>query len=168
MPSPLPSEDLAEESRTSYRQRLNAESLALAREWRRLGRAATAVAVITSPVMFTVLYSALDLPIWAALLLTILGIAAFRGAVDIIAHWFVPSPSIYGAEKELADEDILSRRRLWYWRRRYRQLIVLGGIFCLVAGVVAIINAEPFGGAVNDVLDSIPSVITQAPGLFVT
>ena len=46
---------MAEESRTSYRRRLNQESLALAREWRRLGRAATAVALLTSPVFFAIL-----------------------------------------------------------------------------------------------------------------
>ena len=34
---------------------VNEHSLALAREWKRLGRAATAVAVLTSPVVFAAL-----------------------------------------------------------------------------------------------------------------
>jgi hypothetical protein len=34
--------------------------MALAREWKRLGRAATFVAVLTSPVTFTVLYRGAD------------------------------------------------------------------------------------------------------------
>src|SRR4051794_1792822 len=36
---------------------VNEHSLALAREWRRLGRAATAVAVLTSPIVFAALIS---------------------------------------------------------------------------------------------------------------
>ena len=37
-------------------RRVNEHSIALAREWRRLGRAATAVAVFTSPALFVVIY----------------------------------------------------------------------------------------------------------------
>ena len=45
-----------------------AEQLALAREWRRLTRAATFVAVLTSPVTFALLYEGHDWPlVWALL-----------------------------------------------------------------------------------------------------
>src|SRR3954466_16232584 len=39
---------------------VNEHSIALAREWRRLGRAATAVAILTSPILFVVLYSSFE------------------------------------------------------------------------------------------------------------
>ena len=42
---------------------VNEHSLALAREWKRLGRAATAVALLTSPILFALLYTAFDWPI---------------------------------------------------------------------------------------------------------
>jgi hypothetical protein len=41
---------------------VNEHSLALAHEWKRLNRAATAVAVLTSPVVFIVLLTALEWP----------------------------------------------------------------------------------------------------------
>ncbi len=34
-----------------------------------------------------------------ALVLTVLGIAAFRGLIDVLAHRLIPAPSLYGAEK---------------------------------------------------------------------
>ena len=109
-------------------RRVNEHSIALAREWRRLGRAATAVAVITSPALFLILYDRFDWPLFWAVVCTILGVAAFRGLVDVLAHKLIPSPSLYGAEKELREEDVVSRRRLYYWRRKYRRgtwLVVL-------------------------------------------
>ncbi len=93
-------------------RRVNEQSLALAREWRRLGRAATLVAVITSPALFVALYDRFEWPLFWAVVGTILGIAAFRGLIDVLAHRLIPAPSLYGAEKELQAEDVISRRRL--------------------------------------------------------
>ncbi len=42
------------------------ERAALAREWRRLTRAATFVALLTSPVLFTLLYSVDGWSVWGA------------------------------------------------------------------------------------------------------
>ena len=47
---------------TLRNRNVNEHSLALAREWKRLGRAATAVAVLTSPILYVMLLSAFD---WA-------------------------------------------------------------------------------------------------------
>ncbi|HYF25729.1 MAG TPA: hypothetical protein VD931_08340, partial [Baekduia sp.] len=49
---------------------------ALAREWRRLGRAATAVALLTSPATFAVLHVVNDVALWLSLVLTLLFVAA--------------------------------------------------------------------------------------------
>jgi hypothetical protein len=124
--------------RSARRPRRNEESLALAREWRRLGRAATFVALLTSPLLYVVLHRTLDLPVAAAIPLTFLAVGAFRGLVDVIAHWLIPMPTVYGAEAELAEEDVVSRRRLWYWRKTYRRVIVLGGLFLIIAGIVSV------------------------------
>jgi ATP-dependent Zn protease len=142
--------------------------LALAREWRRLDRAATAVALLTSPVAFAVLHGPLGLPIGLSVPLALFAVAAFRGLVDIVAHWLIPTPSLYGAEAELAEGDVVSRRRLWYWRKLYRRVIVLGGIFVIAAGITAVASSESLGQGALDVLNSVPSLISQAPGLFAT
>jgi ATP-dependent Zn protease len=150
------------------RRRRVAESLALAGEWRRLEVLATAVAIVVSPVFFAPLYGTAGLPLVVAILLTILAIGAFRGAVDVIAHWFIPRPALYGADDSLAERDIVSRRRLWYWRKRYRQIIVIGGILLIASAIVSVSKSESLGDGFVDVLNSVPNVISQAPGLFAT
>jgi len=113
---------------------VNQQAVALAREWRRLGRAATFVALLTSPVLFVLLRERLEWPFLWALLGTLLGVAIFRGIIDVIAHRLIPSPSLYGAE-ELKEEDVVSRRRLWYWRKKFRRVF---GLFLFVAVTTAI------------------------------
>src|SRR3954452_2483490 len=93
------------------RRRRVAESLALAGEWRRLDRLATAVAIVVSPVFFALLYGTADLPLWASILLTIPAVGAFRGLVDIVAHAFIPRPTLYGSEDTLREQDVVGRRR---------------------------------------------------------
>jgi ATP-dependent Zn protease len=114
-------------------RRVNEHSIALAHEWRRLGRAATAVAVLTSPALFLALYDRFEWPLFWAIVATVLGVAAFRGLVDVLAHKLIPAPSLYGAEKELREEDVVTRRRLWYWRRKYRIGLWWLGIFVTVS-----------------------------------
>src|SRR4051812_39578648 len=57
---------------------VNEHSLALAREWRRLGRAATAVAVLTSPIVFAALISGFGWPWYWALLAAVAMVVVFR------------------------------------------------------------------------------------------
>jgi cell division protease FtsH len=128
-------------------RRVNEHSIALAREWRRLGRAATAVAVITSPALFIALYERAEWPLTWALVGTLLGIAAFRGLIDVLAHKLIPAPSLYGAERELRSEDVVSRRRLWYWRRRYRRLTWLLAIVSILTLTAMAANALLGGDA---------------------
>jgi ATP-dependent Zn protease len=124
---------------------VNQQSLALAREWRRLGRVATGVALLTSPVLFVLLHSTYDWPLGWSLAFTVLGVAAFRGLIDVLAHRLIPAPSLYGAESELRDQDVLSRRRLWYWRRKYRQLVWLAALF-VVALLITMLLSLLLGG----------------------
>jgi cell division protease FtsH len=126
-------------------RRVNQQSLALAREWRRLGRVATGVALLTSPALFVLLHSTYDWPIGWALGGTLLGVAAFRGLIDVLAHRLIPAPALYGAESQLRDQDVLSRRRLWYWRRKYRQLLWLAALF-VVALLLTMLLSLLFGG----------------------
>jgi ATP-dependent Zn protease len=105
---------------------------ALAREWRRLGRAATIVAALTSPATFVLLYAVNDVPLWLSILLTLFLVMAFRGAVDLICHRLIPRPSMYDASQEQAADDVLFRRRRWYWRTKFRHIAIYAVIILAV------------------------------------
>jgi ATP-dependent Zn protease len=126
-------------------RRVNDHSIALAREWRRLGRAATVVAVLTSPALFIALYDRFEWPLFWAVVGTILGVAAFRGLIDVLAHKLIPAPSLYGAELELREQDVISRRRLWYWRRKYRRAGWIVALLALSALISVAINSVTGG-----------------------
>ena len=134
----------------SARQRA---SLALAREWRMLGRAATAVALLTSPALFVLLaHDATTGRSWA-----LAGRARrhrdLPRRVDVIAHKLIPAPALYGAEAELREQDVVSRRRLWYWRHKFSRA-GSGSASDRAADrrcVVALLNGdESIGGAIGD------------------
>src|SRR3954449_8115068 len=90
---------------------------ALAIQWRQLTRAATFVALLTSPAFFVILYQRNGWGMVAALIVTFLAVISFRGLIDVLARKVIPSPSLYGADKRMADEDVIAKRRAWYWRR---------------------------------------------------
>src|SRR3954452_1805809 len=100
----------------------------LAGEWRKLSRAATFVAVLTGPAVFAVLVSRDGWSAGWAVIGTILAVAAFRGLIDIIAHKLIPRASLYTADREALLDDATARRRVWYWRGKYRIAIWLGAI----------------------------------------
>ena len=86
-------------------------------QWRWLRRAATAVAVLTSPALFVWFHKHEGWAIGWSLLATLLAIAAFRGALDLIFHRFIRWPSLFGIDNpQLREEDVVARRRVWFWR----------------------------------------------------
>jgi ATP-dependent Zn protease len=108
---------------------MSQQAASLAYEWRRLSRAATIVAVLTSPALFFVFYVGNGWSVPVALIVTAVAVIAFRGLVDVIANRLIPKPNLYGAGRELLEEDVISRRRTWYWRTRYRRLLWLALAF---------------------------------------
>jgi ATP-dependent Zn protease len=127
---------MAAEVRRPTSAEREAQRAALAAEWRRLARGATFVAVLTSPATFALLHVANHWPIGWALVGTIAIIAAFRGLIDVVAHRLVPRASLYGAGRELLDDDIVARRRLWYWRSKYRRLTYLAIALAIPLGLL--------------------------------
>jgi cell division protease FtsH len=147
------------------RRRRVAEALALAHEWRRLDRVATAVALVMSPVIFALLYGAAELAAVVAVPLTVLATAALRGLVDVIAHALIPSPPLYGAEKELRAHDVVSRRRLWYWRKKYRRLLQLAVLFSIAVLVaMAISGTTDVGEGISALGDAVAAFAPVAFG----
>src|ERR671926_1257592 len=129
---------MAIEERHWHGRAREAEQLALQREWRRLSRAATIVAVLTSPVTFAFFYVQHDWPFGWALLATFVFVIAFRGFMDVLSHRLIPRASLYGAGRELVEEDIVSRRRVWYWRTKFRRLFYLAVLVGLIALAMAL------------------------------
>jgi len=137
-------------------RRVNEHSIALAREWRKLGRAATVVAVLTSPALFIVLWDRFQWPKLWAVIGTVLGVAALRGLIDVLAHKLIPAPALYGAEDELREQDVISRRRLWYWRSKYRRALYLFIGFAIAVAIAMAINS--FNGGDTSVSGGIASI----------
>jgi ATP-dependent Zn protease len=158
---------------------INAHASALAQEWRRLSRAATVVALLTAPAFFLVLYDTNRMNVILALVITVLAVLMFRGLVEVVVRKLIPSPSLWGADASLKEEDIVARRRYWYWRSKFRRLpvylvavLVLLGI-CQVLFAFAGIHAgllHPLAGLRQifppDTLPQLGLVFVQLPMLF--
>jgi len=166
---------MAVDAKRSTSAERDAQRTALAAEWRRLARGATFVAVLTSPATFALLHVANDWPIGWSIAGTILIIAAFRGLIDVVAHRLVPRASLYGAGRELVDDDIVARRRLWYWRAKYRRLVYLAlwlGIPWLILFAINGTTPADIAGSLGDFFSDPNSVATllilglQIPLLF--
>src|ERR1700753_2273419 len=110
---------------------INEHASALAGEWRRLTRAATFVALLTAPAFFLILFDTDHWSLVASLIVTAVAVVTFRGLVEVVTRKLIPSPSLYGADMSLKQDDIVARRRYGYWRGKFRRLpihalIVLG------------------------------------------
>ncbi len=158
---------------------VNEHASALATEWRRLTRAATFVALLTAPAFFIVLFDSNHWSLLASLIVTALAVVTFRGLVEVLARKLIPSPSLYGADASLKEDDIVARRRYWYWRGKFRRLpiyvlivlalLALCQVFFAFAGVDAPFF-HPFDGLHQifppDTLPQLGLVFIQLPLLF--
>ncbi len=121
------------------------EQRALNDQWRALRRSATVVAVLCAPAAFVWLWKVQDLAFGWALLATALAVFAFRGLLDLIFWRFIPRPSMFALDDERTrEEDVLNRRRHWFWRSIYR-VVALIAIFITIVFLVQWI----FGGDVS-------------------
>src|SRR6476646_6702960 len=128
------------------RARREEQRNALAAQWRSLTRAATFVALLTSPAFFVILYQRNGWSMLAALVVTGIAVIGFRGLVDVLARKVIPSPSLYGADKRMADEDVIAKRRLWYWRTKYRHLsffLIFAGLAIGVIFFIQYLSGDP-------------------------
>jgi ATP-dependent Zn protease len=102
---------------------------ALGDQWRALRRAATVVAVLASPAVYLWLHDHEGVATGWSIAITIFAVIAMRGAMDLIFRRFIPWPTLFGAQDaRLAEEDVLNRRRAWFWKSFFRWAILLGGI----------------------------------------
>jgi ATP-dependent Zn protease len=92
-------------------------SRVLAEQWRRLARAATFVAFLTSPAVFVWFHEVKGWSVLWSLVATFFLVIAFRGLVDLLFRRAIPWPSLFGSDsRQLREEDVVNRRRVWFWR----------------------------------------------------
>ena len=65
----------------------------------------------------------------------------FRGLVEVVTRRLIPSPSLYGADPALKAEDIVARRRYWYWRSKFRRLPIYAVIVVVLLGLCQLLLA---------------------------
>ena len=105
----------------------------LAASWRRLTRAATFVAVLTSPALIAFFMRQDNWPLWKALVVTLLIVVSFRGLVDLLFRRLIPWPSLFGLESQQhREEDVLSRRRAWFWHFWFRIAVIVALIVTVI------------------------------------
>jgi cell division protease FtsH len=114
-------------------------SKALASQWRRLIRAATFIAVLTSPIPFLWLYLQRDWPLGWAIVVTFLLVIAYRGLLDIVLRRMIPWPSLFANdEQQLREEDVVNRRRAWYWSRKWHVAYLIA-LFITIVFVIKLL-----------------------------
>ncbi len=149
---------------TGFGKRRSEDQQALALEWRRLTRAATFVALLTSPMLFALLFYTHRWGLVSAVLGTLVGVIAFRGLIDVVAHRLIPRPSLYSADQETLRADAVARRRVWYWRGKYKLLVYLG----LMVGAFVFLIDIVFGSSVSGLWSSLSGPLSQnAPSLLI-
>ncbi len=135
----------------------------LAKSWRRLTRSATAVAVITSPALYVWFTRQADLSWWKALIATLGCVIVFRGFADLLFRKLIPAPSLFGIEsRELREEDIVGRRRAWFWRFWFK----IFAFFFVVDHVVWLFRGGTWWGTIGFILDGIGNILSS-PALWI-
>jgi cell division protease FtsH len=136
----------------------------LAGQWRKLTRAATVVAVLTSPLPFFLLYEVQGYTLFWSLAGTFFVVIATRGLVDIGVRRFIPWPSLFGTdETRLKEEDVVNRRRAWYWYRRFRfALWIVVGITAVWVFRVGLKGTDTtWWGTAVDIWDGIVNIVSE-------
>ncbi len=119
----------------------------LATQWRRLTRVATVVALITAPALVVWFNQTQGWAWYWSILAALLVVVCFRGVSDLIFHRLIPRPSLFGLEsQQLREEDVVARRRVWFWRFWVKVAIVavvVGVLFAAFGGTGYLVGILP-------------------------
>src|ERR687887_1185755 len=131
------------------------EQRLLSAQWRSLRRVATGVAVLSSPAVFVYLHKEQGWQIGWSLVASVIAVAAFRGALDLLFHRLIRWPSLFGIDTpELREEDVVARRRVWFWHF-WAKVVYLIALVILTVYVVRLLrygfDGTSFFGTFGDV-----------------
>jgi ATP-dependent Zn protease len=131
----------------------------LADQWRRLRRAATIVAVLTSPAAFVWFYERSNYGIGKSILFAFLIVVGFRGLLDLALRRFIPWPSLFGTDdKRLREDDVVARRRAWTWQRLFTYALW----FVVVLTIVWLFRGGTWWGTAGVAKDKIGSLFSNS------
>jgi cell division protease FtsH len=137
----------------------------LADAWRRLSRVATFVAIITAPAIFVWLHQVVDWSVGWSILATVLIIAGFRGVADVLIRKWIPWPTLFGVDDPRAnEEDVINRRRAWFWRFWLRVVV----LFVLVVTIVYLVQRAQgdegvtWTGTIGSIFHGLGSVLSNS------
>jgi len=135
----------------------------LARSWKKLTRAATIVAVLTSPALYIWFTQQGDMDWWKAVLATVAIVVVFRGFADLLFRRMIPAPSLFGIEsRELREEDIVSRRRAWFWRFWFKIAV----LWVLAITVIWLFRGGTWFGTIGSLVDGLGTILSS-PALWI-
>jgi ATP-dependent Zn protease len=116
----------------------------LADQWRRLRRAATIIAVLTSPAAFVWFHQHVGYSTLKSAVLAFLAVITFRGMLDLLLKKVIPWPSLFGTDdKRLREDDVVAHRRAWTWHR----LLQLFIWFVVITTIIWIFRGGSWVGA---------------------
>ncbi len=91
------------------------------------------VAVLCAPAAFLWLSQVEDVPVGWALVATALAVFAFRGLLDLVFRRFIPWPSLFAVDDpRVREEDVLNRRRAWFWHSIFKFFLVVAILITIV------------------------------------
>ena len=135
----------------------------LARSWKKLTRAATIVAVLTSPALYIWFTQRSGLSWWQALLATVAIVVVFRGFADLLFRRLIPAPSLFGVEsRDLREEDIVGRRRAWFWRFWFKIAVY----FVVLITIIWLFRGGTWLGTIGFIRDGIGTIFSS-PALWI-
>ena len=119
------------------------ENQQLSDQWRALRRSATLVAVISAPAVFLWLWKHAGISLGWSIVATAGAVFAFRGLIDLVFRRFIPQPSLFALDDAtVREEDVLNRRRHWFWRFWYRIALWFVGFITIVFLVQWILGGD--------------------------
>lgn len=119
-------------------------------------RFATFVSLLGAPGTFVYLNTQHSLVV--AALLTLLLVAAFRGAIDLLLRRLLPAHDLFLDDTPRAREaDALHRRRLWFWSKKFRLVAILLSIVT----ALWLMHGGSWSGELHHVLHSVVSSLTN-------
>ncbi len=137
---------------------------ALSREWRRLTRVATAIAILTSPSVFYWYHHHNGWSVLESIVATFFTIVVFRGLVDVIVRRILPWPSLFGTDDmRLREDDIVNRRRAWTWNWFFRWVIRIF-VFLTIVYIIKLQRPAPvrrvsFFGTISGIFTKIGTLL---------
>jgi ATP-dependent Zn protease len=133
----------------------------LAQQWRGLTRAATVVALLTSPAAYMIFHREVGWGVLPSIAAALGSVIAFRGLIDLGVRKLIPWPSLFGVEEAgLREEDVVNRRRAWHWRWWFVAAIWLLVLNTIIWAVYQSSNNPPsWAGTAGKVAHSIGTVL---------